>query len=1202
MCKHRLDALTLKVLKMDSPLNLSGLLPLLRNLPGYAEMRATLEAATPRGWALNLPRAARPPLAAALAEDAAHSAGRPIIFITARPDRSLTLLEELAGWSPTLRLLAFNEPNAMFYEPATWGLPNVRARIQCLAALAAYFELSSFNGVPPVILASARALMTRTLPRHEFTTHTSPLNLGQSVRLETLLKSWVALGYEAGTIVSQPGQFSRRGGLLDIYPMADEWPVRVELFGDEIETLRRFDPATQRSGEKVEHVTVTPAREVLQTTDDGRPTTDGEARPLEFELPLHHEPASLLEYAPYRSLVIVEDWQELADAVSELEEHAAEQRALQLEAELIDEDFPRPYFTWRELEAQLLTRQPFVLGARGELENIATAPLGTPFHRGPRFGGQVKPVIEQIERNVAEGDAVIIISRQAQRLAELWSARAIPTAVQESITEMPQAGQALFLNGHLAEGWRLDWTTGDGRQTTDEASSTIQHPSSVHLFTDAEIFGVSRAQPRRREQQRRAAPLTPEAIYALFSLGDYIVHEDFGVGRFRELGKRSIDGLEREYLVLEFAEGDELYVPVYQADRLTKYVGASDQPPTLTRLGSAEWTTAKTKAQQATAEMARELLELYAKRELVSGHGFGLDSTWQTELEGAFPFVETEDQLRAIQEVKADMERARPMDRLICGDVGFGKTEVALRAAFKAVMDGTQVAILVPTTVLAQQHFHTFHARMAPYPVKVEMLSRFRTPAQSRAILQQLAEGQVDIIVGTHKLLSKDVQFKNLGLLIVDEEQRFGVTHKERLKRLRTEVDVLTLTATPIPRTLYMALTGIRDISTINTPPEERLPIITHVSAYNEKLVRQAILRELDRGGQIFFVHNRVQSIGLLREKLEQLVPEARLGVGHGQMDEHELEKVMEEYSEGKLDLLLCTSIIESGLDIPNANTLIVDRADTFGLAQLYQLRGRVGRSATQAYAYFFTDKAHRPTQEARERLETLAEQTELGAGYSIAMRDLEMRGAGDIIGPKQSGQITAVGFHLYTRLLGQAVRRIKKEQITDAGPQTPEGSSAPLLTSTSAHAETNTVTVDLPFSIAIPADYVEDRALRLQLYQRLANVSDEASLDALRLELADRFGPVPRALNNLLFQLRVKILAARVGVLAVGVENGQITLSLPSLDEVEQAYFAFSLVEGARTSKNKIWLPKLPEAEWRETLVAVLQKLASEKLASLAV
>jgi transcription-repair coupling factor (superfamily II helicase) len=647
--------------------------------------------------------------------------------------------------------------------------------------------------------------------------------------------------------------------------------------------------------------------------------------------------------------------------------------------------------------------------------------------------------------------------------------------------------------------------------------------------------------------------------------------------------------LEREYLVLEFAEGDELYVPVYQADRLTKYVGADDQPPTLSRLGSPEWHTARSKAKQAVEELARELLDLYALRATVGKRAFNPDSPWQAELEGSFPFVETADQMRAIEDVKADMQRARPMDRLICGDVGFGKTEVALRAAFKAVTDGAQVALLVPTTVLAQQHYHTFQSRLAPYPIKVEMLSRFRTAPQMRAILRQMGEGQVDILVGTHRLLQRDVRFKNLGLLIVDEEQRFGVTHKEKLKRLRTEVDVLTLTATPIPRTLYFALTGLRDISTINTPPEERLPVLTHTGAYNEKLVRQAILRELDRDGQVFFVHNRVQSIGVIRERLERLVPEASIGVAHGQMDEGQLSRVMDEFSEGEIDLLLCTSIIESGLDIPNANTLIVDRADTFGLAQLYQLRGRVGRSATQAYAYFFTDKTHRPTPEARERLETLAEQTDLGAGYSIAMRDLEMRGAGDILGPKQSGQVTAVGFHLYTRLLSQAVRKLKgaasKEQV--AGAPQPAGSPMDLAVSAN---------IELPLAISIPSDYVEDRKVRLGLYQRLANVSGEGDLEALRLELGDRFGPVPRPVDNLLYQLRVKLRAVRAGVLAVGSENGQIVLTLPPMDQLEQAYYEVALMDGARTSRNRLWLPRLPEAEWREALLTVLAKLAEGK------
>jgi transcription-repair coupling factor (superfamily II helicase) len=1041
---------------------------------------------------------------------------------------------------------------------------------------------------PPVIVTSARALMTRTLPRREFLTHTRTLKVGQAVRLEKLLETWVEIGYSVESIVVEPGQFSRRGGIVDIYPMADELPARLELFGDEIETIRRFDPAQQRSGEKIESLTITPAREGLPKFRRGPSAEDGSpASPalLEFEIPLMYPPASLIEYLPEKALVLVDDWQELADTVNELEEHAVQLRREQVEAGLLPDDFPVPYLTWSEVEDELADHTLGFLGPRTD-EDVPAIPLGEGFQPGPRFGGQLKPVLEHLQTVHENRERAVVVSRQALRLAELWGQGNAPVMVTENVKAPPTPGEIVFVEGALSDGWRVEtWHSSPGGEAERDATS-------LHLLTDAEIFGWSRALPRRR--QRRAAAAAPETRYADFTPGDFVVHEDYGIGRFREMVKRSIDGLEREYLLLEYAEGDELYVPVYQTDRLTRYVGTDENPPALSRLGSAEWQNVKSRAKQAVEEMARELLDLYARREVSPGRPFSVDTPWQSELEGAFPFVETEDQLGAIRDVKADMEKPRPMDRLICGDVGFGKTEVALRAAFKAIMDGTQVAILVPTTVLAQQHFHTLKTRFAPYPIQVEMLSRFRSPAEVRTILHQMAEGQIDVIVGTHRLLQKDVEFKNLGLLIVDEEQRFGVTHKERLKRLRTEVDVLTLTATPIPRTLYMALTGIRDISTINTPPEERLPIITHVGPYNERLVRQAILRELDRGGQVFFLHNRVQSIGIVQHRLEQLVPEARIGMAHGQMEEKQLSRMMDEFSDGQIDLLLCTSIIESGLDIPNANTLIVDRADTFGLAQLYQLRGRVGRSAAQAYAYFFTDKHHRPTPEARERLETLAEQTDLGAGYSIAMRDLEMRGAGDIIGPKQSGQITAVGFHLYTRLLGQAVKKIKA-QVPALTPQ--EEPTVGALARDAGVGLGISTTVDLPLAISIPSEYVDNRDLRLQLYRRLANITEEADLDAITLELADRFGPIPRPMENLIYQLRVKLRAARAGVLAVGSESGQIVLTMPPLDELDQAYYANVLLQGARASKNRIWLPRMTgEADWRERLLDVLAKLEAEK------
>ncbi|HEY66637.1 MAG TPA: DEAD/DEAH box helicase, partial [Thermoflexia bacterium] len=536
---------------------------------------------------------------------------------------------------------------------------------------------------------------------------------------------------------------------------------------------------------------------------------------------------------------------------------------------------------------------------------------------------------------------------------------------------------------------------------------------------------------------------------------------------------------------------------------------------------------------------------------------------------------ETEDQLRAIADVKADMEKPKPMDRLICGDVGYGKTEVALRAAFKAVMDGKQVAVLVPTTVLAQQHYVTFRQRLAPFPVEVEMLSRFRSRAEQRKILEGLITGRIDIVIGTHRLLQKDVAFANLGLLIIDEEQRFGVTHKERLKQMRTEVDVLTMTATPIPRTLYMSLTGVRDISTIETPPEERLPVTTYVGEYNAQLVRRAILRELERGGQIFYVHNRVQTIETVRHRLERLVPEATFAIAHGQMREADLERVMLRFVAGEIDVLVCTSIIESGLDIPNANTLIVERAERFGLAQLYQLRGRVGRGAQRAYAYFFHDRLTRLTLEARQRLETIREATELGAGYTIAMRDLEIRGAGDILGTRQSGHIAAVGFDLYTRLLARAVQELKARREGKPPPPEPLGS----------------IRIDLPIPVCLPDTYVPDVRLRLQIYRRLAELGSMAQIDEMERELADRFGPLPKPAQNLMYQLRLKALARDAGVGAIVAKNGRLVLQAGGTEYRNRKRLQRVLDGRAVMGRREIHLPQV--RDWREELVAVLREMA---------
>ncbi len=1182
-------------------MNLVGLLAALRGLPEYREVLSALAdpARERRGLALHLQRAARIPVAGSLAQDMSW----PTLIVAARSERAAIIMEELAAWAPGRPVLSFSEPNPLFYEYSAWGPRTVYNRLTTLSALASPAPGSS----PPIVVASARALMSRTIPRRDYLANTRALQVGQPLRLEKMLETWVGAGYNPATIVTEPGQFARRGGIIDIFPAASEQPVRIELFGDEIETLRRFDPASQRSGEKLETLTITPAREALSRywqpawsveaiaaeADDTTATpADGQPLNLEFYLPRMFAPASLLEYLPEQALVLVDDWRELADTVEELEEQALHLRDEQKEAGLIGEDFPVPYHPWADLQDELSDRQPApVLLGTPEEDGGDVVDLGARFHAGPRFGGQLKPLLDHLGELQDTADRIVIVTRQSQRLAEMWGEAHGYVPPVEGLAALPAPGEPTFVQGALADGWRLDLGAAGG---------------SLHLLTDAEVFGWARPDAQRARRHGRPSARAPEANYADLADGDYVVHMDFGIGRFRGLVQREVEGLAREYLLIEYHENDELYVPIHQADRLTRYVGVDEgHAPNLSRLGAQDWTTAKAKTQQAVEAVALELLDLYAKREAVHGHQFGPDTTWQSELEASFPYVETDDQLRAIAEVKSDMESPRPMDRLICGDVGYGKTEVALRAAFKAVMDGRQVAVLVPTTVLAQQHLHTFQGRLGPYPVAVEMLSRFRSRAEAEAIIEKLGEGKIDILIGTHRLLQKDVQFKNMGLVIIDEEQRFGVTHKEYLKRLRTEVDVLTLTATPIPRTLYLSLTGVRDISTINTPPEERLPIITHVGPSNDRLVRQAVLRELDRDGQVFFVHNRVQSIGVMRQKLEQLLPEARIGVGHGQMDEHELAKVMDQFTAGDIDVLLCTSIIESGLDIPNANTLVVDRADTFGLAQLYQLRGRVGRAAARAYAYFFTDRRHRPTPDAYQRLETLAEQTDLGAGYGIAMRDLEMRGAGDILGVRQHGLIAAVGFHLYTRLLSEAVKRLRTQNGAAAHPAgegvPPADDGRGRVTEALLGAP---VSVDLPLSAVISTDYIPDRELRLRIYRRLADIRTEDEIAAVGVELADRFGPLPATLENLLYQLQVKLLAGRAGVSAIAGENGQIVITVPGLGDMDKTDLFAGLGPDTRTSKNKIWLVRLtdlraPLAPWRRQLISLLRHLGSVRAAT---
>lgn len=1091
-------------------------------------------------------RAGRPPMLAALH---AQLEG-PLVYILAHSDQAQVVQEELNFWSPGMRILNFAEPPALFFEKTTWGESVRWERIKALAALADYWVPGRRNGIDqPLILTTVKALMTRTLPRRDFLSQCLTLHQGQTVALTPLLKKLLRGGYEAQEVVVAAGQVSHRGGIVDVWAPNADLPVRLEFFGDEVETIRTFDPASQRSVQKLERVFFTPAREVFQQMkEDSGEISDKEVD--EFELPLIHPiPASLLDYLPQPALIVQDDAGYLETVAAEIEEQSLPLRQDAISAGLIDEDFPAPYLTWSELTDTHIHITWLDLAFSGEKQK---EDLGSNFSPAPRFGGKLEELMEFVRRAIWRKNQVAIVSRQSARLKELWQNQ----ANEEVETSSPQ-----IIEASLSQGFTL----------------TCADRSELIVLTDGEIFGWERPLPRRRTRFKGE---TPESTYADLKAGDWVVHVDYGIGRFIGLVRRTLEGAEREFLQLEFADEDELFVPVHQADRISLYIGPDERPPRPTRLGTSEWQATKTRVHGAVRKVAWDLLDLYARREMAEGFAFQADTVWQKELEASFPYIETDDQVRAIAEVKSDMEKRRPMDRLLCGDVGYGKTEVALRAAFKAVMDGKQVGMLVPTTILAQQHFETFEQRLAPFPIKVAMLSRFKTASEQDRILKQLEKGEVDIVIGTHRLVQQDVAFKDLGLVIIDEEQRFGVAHKEHLKKFRTEVDVLTLTATPIPRTLYMSLSGVRDISIINTPPSDRLPVSTYVGAYDPAIVRRAVLRELDRHGQVFFVHNRVQTIESMAHQLRRLVPEARIAVAHGQMAENQLAEVMHQFTHGNVDVLLSTSIIESGLDIPNANTLIVDRGDTFGLAQLYQLRGRVGRGAQRAFAYFFFNHRKAPTAEGRERLEIIAENSQLGSGYSIAMRDLEMRGAGDLLGTQQSGHIAAVGFHLYTRLLNQAVNELKKvDEFEKTSMQLPFKGIKPL------------VVVELPFSVSIPTDYVRDANVRIQLYRRLADIQSEEQIDKMKEEFVDRFGLLVPEVQNLFIQLKFRLLAEKAGLASITIESGQLVLRFPHQVEEGGKKELPSLGEHTRAGRNAYWMPfdKMKE-NWQTRLEEALK------------
>jgi transcription-repair coupling factor (superfamily II helicase) len=1131
------------------------------------------------------------------ADVTAPAALRPFLgaALTGRPGRATRFLlavtatareaEELTG-----ALSSLLPAGSVAYFPAWETLPHERLsprsdtsgqRLAVLRRLAHPDPASSRTAAVTAVVTPVRALLQ---PMVSGLADVEPVKLaeGDTCDLDEVLTRLVDNGYTRTDLVERRGEVAVRGGIIDVFPPTEEHPVRVELFGDVVEETRFFRVADQRSlGPAADGLWAPPCRELLLTPDvrdrakhlaadhpgladvlgklaDGITVEGMEAlAPVlapRMELLLDHVPAGgvILACDPERirarAADLVRTSREFLEA-SWVNAAAAGQAPIDLEASAFQsitqvraaaDNLRLPWWTITPFDGSAPDASPATAG---------TVPAST--GNGPREAGEGGPDASFFQTPESDSGSQ---DRPALRLG------AIPAPAYRGDT-----GRALAdVRGWLGEGWRVVLVTeghGPAQRLTEVlrgeglgarlgdlddvpepgvpcvTTGLIPHGftwESVRLavLTEADLVGqhVGPREARRMPSRRRGGidplQLTP---------GDYVVHEQHGVGRYQEMTSRSIQGAVREYLVIEYAPGkrgqppDRLYVPTDQLDQVTRYVGG--EMPSLHRLGGADWAKTKGRARKAVRQIASELIRLYSARMASPGHAFGPDTPWQRELEDAFPYVETADQLAAIDEAKRDMERPVPMDRLICGDVGYGKTEIAVRAAFKAVQDGMQVAVLVPTTLLAQQHQSTFSERYAPFPVVVRTLSRFQSDAEVAETLRGLADGTVDVVIGTHRLLSPDSRFARLGLVILDEEQRFGVEHKEYLKRLRTEVDVLSMSATPIPRTLEMGVAGIREMSTILTPPEERHPVLTMVGPYDEKQIAAAIRRELLRDGQVFFVHNRVSSINKVAAKVADLVPEARVVAAHGQMNEHTLERIMLEFLDRKHDVLVATTIVESGLDIPNANTLIVDRADVYGLAQLHQLRGRVGRGSERAYAYFLFPPEKPLTEPAHERLATIAQHTEMGAGMYVALKDLEIRGAGNLLGGEQSGHIAGVGFDLYVRMIGEAVGELR-----DAGP-----------------AERAEVRVELPVNAHIPHSYVPGERLRLEAYTRIAAIDSATDITAVSEELADRYGPLPEPVLGLLAVASVRAQARKAGLTDITQQGTHIRFAPVDLPESRQ-------------------------------------------------
>ena len=1110
-------------------------------------------------------------------------AKRNSLVITHNQERALDLYNNLLEWCGNIaQIYLLPENDYLPFERQMNNYISTHKRIECLDAVSRSSFAYQKGSLPVVIIASIASATQKTISSSQFRSSVIDLSVSQSIDIAGFVHKCLSMGYENHFNIEMPGSISRRGGIVDVFSPGMESPVRIEFLGNNVESMRLFDVQTQKSLETVGNCRILPAKEWVPQFIDKREAEefcsliDFSNCNLEIQEAFNQDLISIVSGHPVQnsviyngafckesilnflsrdSILLFEQQDEIATEAKNLDEHENKIRLNKEKRGLIPFNLPSARISWDEFLYSAddgETRLNIEHWQNDVTQKSEVIEREYQFEFCKDYNGKFESLIADILSWRKNNEKTVLISKHSKRLEELLSIHKIPI----STDDIAQTSVAI-LSGSIDGGWDLS-TNG----------------KKFHVITDKELTGYVKERPKEKLSQ-----IQQQSFLSELEIDGHLVHIDHGIGIFRGIMFLEEGNSKKEYLELEYAEKDKLYVPTDQLDRVTRYIAPGNRTPSLTRLGSQEWHRIKERATESTFQLAQQLLSIYKSRETEKGIQFSIDTPWQLEMEDFFVHTETEDQLRSIKQVKSDMENSKPMDRLVCGDVGYGKTEVAIRAIFKAIMDGLQVAFLAPTTVLAQQHYETLKKRFAPYPINVEVLSRFKTHKDQKQILSDIANGAIDVCIGTHRLLQNDVDFKNLGLIVVDEEQRFGVSHKEKLRALGSNADLLTLTATPIPRTLHMALTGIKDMSTIETPPSERLSINTYVSAYDDELIKQAVYREIDRGGQIFFLHNKVQTINRTAEKLSRLIPEAKITVAHGQMSENDLATAMERFARKETDILVCTTIIEAGLDMPNVNTLIVERADTFGLSQLYQLRGRVGRSSNQAYTYLLIPPSYQLSSVAEKRLQTILSATELGSGFRIAMKDLEIRGAGNILGSEQSGHINAIGYELYSQILADTVHNLKIESS--------EYKTDDLNTG-------NGVKVTLPLPCYIPDSYIADVATRLDVYQRLSRDLSPNELEDMSRELIDRFGEIPNELLNLIYVVTIRILAIQSNVRSISQQGSNTIVQMNNPIEGARILLQRQLNGLALVGNAQIRL-KISK-NWQTELTQVMEKLSSFK------